>query len=63
MIHVVAMKCLMITSTILVALPILIHIEFYEGVGDLKIEESKVLCTDSTALGIRPDEKTRSAGS
>jgi hypothetical protein len=45
MIHVVAMKCL-------IGLPLLIHIELFEGVGVLKIEESELelLCTDSTAL-------------
>jgi hypothetical protein len=50
MIHVVVMKCLMIAFTILVGLLLLGHI--YDGVGDLKIEESdsEVLCTDSTAL-------------
>jgi hypothetical protein len=47
MIHVVVMKCL-------IGLPLLIHIELYEGVGVgvLKIEESEseLLCIDSTAL-------------
>jgi hypothetical protein len=47
MIHMVAMKCL-------IGLPLLLRIEFYEGVGvgDLKIEESEseVLCANSTAL-------------
>jgi hypothetical protein len=42
------MKCL-------TGLPLLIHIELYEGVGVgvLKIEESasELLCTDFTALG------------
>jgi hypothetical protein len=52
MIHVVVMKCLMIPLTILDCLPLLTHIEFYEGVGvgDLKTVESEALCTDSTAL-------------
>jgi hypothetical protein len=42
----------MVPFTILGGLPLLIHIELYEGVrvGDLKIEESEVLCTNSTAL-------------
>jgi hypothetical protein len=55
MIHVVVMKRL-------IGLPLLIHIDFYGGVGVLKIEESgpevlkieesesELLCTDSTAL-------------
>jgi hypothetical protein len=54
MIHVEVMKCLMITFTILVGLPLLNILSFYEedGVRDLKIEELEleVLCTDSTAL-------------
>jgi hypothetical protein len=52
MIHMVVMKCLMIPFTIFVGLPLLIHIEPYEGVrvGDLKTEGLEVLCTNSTAL-------------
>jgi hypothetical protein len=51
MIHVVVVN-------LLLGLPLLMHIELYEGVGVLKIKESELelLCTDSTALILSPTE-------
>jgi hypothetical protein len=66
MIHVVAMKCLVVPFTILVGLPLWMYIElywailsFYKGdeVGDLKTEESEseVLCI-ATDGGLKIEE-------
>jgi hypothetical protein len=52
MIHMLVMKCLMISFTILVGLPLLCALSLDGGVGvrDLKVKELDVLCTTSTAL-------------